>query len=335
MHWPSILDLYRSELRAAFRERHIVINTILLPALLYPVILWVLFNGLLFIQGQNEGQRSRVALVGSVPADLEARFEDDSDLEIVLLESSTGRQALDVERVHVVVDVQPAEGPIEADLEITVSYDSSREHSAFAQRRVSGILREYRTQRLESITLDWISADEWAGFGVETDNVASGDQMGAMILGLLLPLYFVQSLNEQYAQFALFYGIFGTLFTAFGIAALLLATIGLYGVMSFSASNRTREIGVRLALGAQRRNVLLLMLRRGALQLAIGLVLGLGLAGLLAQGLQAILFSVNPSEDTVIFATVVVTLSLAGFAACFVPAQRAARVSPVEALRYE
>ena len=129
--------------------------------------------------------------------------------------------------------------------------------------------------------------------------------------------------------------IFGTLFTAFGMAALLLATIGLYGVMSFSASSRTREIGVRMALGAQRQNVLLLMLRRGALQLVIGLVLGLGLAGLLSQALQAMLVNANPWENTFIFATVVVTLSLAGLAACFVPAQRAARVSPVEALRYE
>lgn len=190
MNWQPILDLYRSELRAAFRERHIVINTILLPALLYPVILWVLFNGLLFIQGQNEGQRSRVALEGSVPAELEARFEDDSDLEIVLLERSTD-EALDADSVHVVVEVQPAKGPIEADLEITVSYDSSREHSSFAQRRVIGILQKYRKERLEAIALDWISADEWAGFRVETENVASGDQMGAMILGLLLPLYFV------------------------------------------------------------------------------------------------------------------------------------------------
>ena len=151
----------------------------------------------------------------------------------------------------------------------------------------------------------------------------------------LLPLYWVRSLNEQYALTTLFYEIFGTLFTAFGVAALLLATIGLYGVMSFSASNRTREIGVRMALGAHRRNVLLLMLRRGALQLVIGLFLGLGLAGLLAQGLQALFFNVSPRENTVIFVTVVLTLSLAGLAACVVPARRAAQVSPVDALRYE
>ena len=151
----------------------------------------------------------------------------------------------------------------------------------------------------------------------------------------LLPLYWVRSLNEWYAMTTVFYEVFSTLFTAFGLAALLLATIGLYGVMSFSASNRTREIGVRMALGAQRQNVLLLMLKRGALQLAIGLFLGLGLAALLAQGLQTMFFNINPWENMFIVATVVVTLSLAGLAARFVPAQRAARVSPVEALRFE
>ena len=150
-----------------------------------------------------------------------------------------------------------------------------------------------------------------------------------------LPLYWVRSLNEQYALNVLFFEIFGTLFTAFGVAALLLATIGLYGVMSFSASNRTREIGVRMALGAQSQSVLMLILRRGALHLAIGLFVGLGLAVLLVQGLQAIFFNINPSENAFVFATVVVTLSLAGLTACFVPARRAAHVSPVEALRYE
>ena len=110
--------------------------------------------------------------------------------------------------------------------------------------------------------------------------------------------------------------IFGTLFTAFGIAALLLATIGLYGVMSFSVSNRTRETGVRMALGAHRKTVLALILRRGALHLAIGLLVGLGLAGLLSQGLQAIFFDVNSWENTVVVATVVVALSLAGRLLC-------------------
>ena len=150
-----------------------------------------------------------------------------------------------------------------------------------------------------------------------------------------LPIYWVRSLNEHFAMRAVFYEIFGTLFTAFGMAALLLATIGLYGVMSFSASNRTREIGVRMALGAQSQAVLALILRRGALHVAIGLVVGLGLAGLLAQGLRTFLFGINLWDDALMLVTVVVALSLAGLTACFVPARRAAHISPVQALRYE
>ena len=121
---------------------------------------------------------------------------------------------------------------------------------------------------------------------------------------------------------------------AFGVAALVLATIGLYGVMSFSASNRTREIGVRMALGAHARNVLGLFLKQGAAQIGTGVVLGVGLAALLSRGLAFLLFDVEP-WDPVIFLTVVLTLSLAGLVACLIPAQRATQVDPMTALRYE
>ena len=109
-----------------------------------------------------------------------------------------------------------------------------------------------------------------------------------------LPLYWVRSLADQYALDTWFYRAFGTLFVAFGLAALAMATIGLYGVMSFSTGNRTREIGVRMALGAERRSVLLMILRQGAWQIAVGLALGLGLAALLSRGLGILLFGVRP-----------------------------------------
>ena len=149
-----------------------------------------------------------------------------------------------------------------------------------------------------------------------------------------LPLYWARSLADQYALDTWFYRAFGTLFVAFGLAALAMATIGLYGVMSFSTATRTREIGVRMALGAERRSVLMLILRQGVGQLAAGLALGLGLAALLSRGLGILLFGVRP-WDPPVFAAVVLALAAAGTVASFIPARRATRVEPVEALRFD
>lgn len=149
-----------------------------------------------------------------------------------------------------------------------------------------------------------------------------------------LPLYWVRSLSDQYSLDTWFYRAFGSLFVAFGLAALAMATIGLYGVMAFAASSRTREIGVRMALGADRRNVLLLILRQGAWQVGMGLAVGVGLAALLARALGLLLFNVRPWDPT-IFAAVVAALALAGLVACLIPAGRATRTDPVNALRYD
>ena len=144
----------------------------------------------------------------------------------------------------------------------------------------------------------------------------------------------MRSLADQYRLDTWFYRAFGTLFVAFGLAALAMATIGLYGVMSFATGNRTREIGVRMALGAERRNVLLMILRQGAWQIAAGLALGLGVAALLSRGLGILLFGVRP-WDPAVFAVVVLSLAAAGTLASFIPARRATRIEPVEALRLD
>ena len=190
MNWRSIYHLYRSELRAAFRERNIVINTVIMPALLYPVLLWVLFNGLLFIRGQNEGQFSRI--VGrDLPTEVHALLAADSDLELVDSPPGEAAELLDLGSVDVIIEATPVVDELQDNLELRVIYDSTQERSAFAEGRVSSILADYREARLESIAADYVNAREWAVLHVETENVASGDQMGAMILGLLLPLYFV------------------------------------------------------------------------------------------------------------------------------------------------
>jgi predicted permease len=149
-----------------------------------------------------------------------------------------------------------------------------------------------------------------------------------------LPLYWVRSLEQQYHLDTWFFRAFGTLFMVFGVAALTLAVVGLYGVMSFSVGQRTREIGVRIALGAETRSILQLVLEQGGVQLGIGVLIGVGFAAILARAVQAMLFGVTP-WDPLVFALVISALSAAGVVASVIPAARAARLDPVEALRTE
>jgi putative ABC transport system permease protein len=148
------------------------------------------------------------------------------------------------------------------------------------------------------------------------------------------PLYFVQTLRAAIAQENWFYQVFGVLFMIFGFAALLLASIGLYAVMAFSVSQRTREVGIRMAIGAQASDVLRMILRQGLLQVTLGMAIGLVLASFVSKLLNIILFKVQPRDPT-IFGSIVIVLSAVALLACVLPARRATRVDPLEALRYE
>ena len=126
--------------------------------------------------------------------------------------------------------------------------------------------------------------------------------------------------------------IFGGLFTTFGVAALILAGAGLYGVMAFAVRRRTQEIGVRLALGATSGDILQMVLRQGSRLLLGGIALGLGAGLFLATLLTQLLFQVEPWDPSVVIATLAV-LTTTGLIACAVPARRAAAVDPLVALR--
>ena len=133
----------------------------------------------------------------------------------------------------------------------------------------------------------------------------------------------------------MFYGFMAAVVLAsFGVLAIVLAAIGIYGVMSYVVAGRTREVGVRVALGAARRDVLLLIMRQGMSLALIGLGLGLLVAFGAAQLLVKLLFGVSP-VDPLTFAGVTVLLALVAALACFVPARRATKVDPLVALRYE
>ncbi|PYJ82675.1 MAG: hypothetical protein DME22_17940 [Verrucomicrobia bacterium] len=120
----------------------------------------------------------------------------------------------------------------------------------------------------------------------------------------------------------------------FAGCATLLAALGIYGVMSYLVTQRTREIGVRMALGARQRNVLALVLRHGALLTLGGIVLGLLGALAATRVLTSVLYSIS-STDPLTFCGIALLLTAVALLACWLPARRAARVDPMEALRYE
>jgi putative ABC transport system permease protein len=149
-----------------------------------------------------------------------------------------------------------------------------------------------------------------------------------------VPAYRVLSMDATIQRSYWQQALYSKMFTAFAAIALVLAAVGVYGVIAYSVSQRTREIGVRVALGAQRANVLRLILGHGAVLAAAGI--GIGLAGALGvtRFLRAMLFGVSPF-DPVSFAAVTLVLTSIAFLASYVPARRAARVDPIEALREE
>jgi predicted permease len=149
-----------------------------------------------------------------------------------------------------------------------------------------------------------------------------------------IPVFSVRTMDQVIARsmaerrFAL------QLLGIFAGVALLLAAIGIYGVMAYSFSQRTHEIGIRIALGAQRMDIFRMAVSEGMQLVAIGLVIGLVGAAALTRSVRSMLFDVSPA-DPITFAGISLTLAGVAFLACYVPAQRATRVDPLVALREE
>ncbi|MEO6004931.1 MAG: ABC transporter permease [Opitutus sp.] len=153
-----------------------------------------------------------------------------------------------------------------------------------------------------------------------------------------LPLYFVGTPQANQETFLGGQRIIATMFTVFGAVAMVLAAVGLYGVMSFSVNQRTQEFGIRMALGADNLRILRMVVRQGSRQLALGLALGLGaslvIAVLFSDGIGNTLFQVSP-RDPLTYGSVALLLSIVSLTATLVPARRATKVDPMIALRAE
>jgi len=169
---------------------------------------------------------------------------------------------------------------------------------------------------------------------IDPSSLATQIRQQVLALDKDQPVFDVKTMQEVRAISVSIYSIGSITMTIFGMLALLLAAVGIYGVMAFAVSQRTREIGIRMALGARALDVLKLVLRNGMWLAGMGAAIGIVGAFAITRFMSSLLFGVSPT-DQFTFALVTAGLLLVALIACYLPARRATKVDPLVALRYE
>jgi putative ABC transport system permease protein len=169
-----------------------------------------------------------------------------------------------------------------------------------------------------------------------TDPLASVASVRSQVLAIdnNQPIYDVKTLGQRVSEATAVSRSLTLLFGAFALLALVLGSVGIYGIVSYAVTQRTQEIGIRMALGAQTRDVLQLILKHGVVLVFTGVVIGIAGAFALTRFLSSLLFGVTPT-DAFTFVVVSVLFFVVATVASFIPARRATRVDPLKALRYE
>ncbi len=304
-------------------------------------------NRSLFLPGASIGADGRMQSAGTVYIH-QVRQNFLEAMEIPLLAGRSLHAQDDVHAPKVAVVNQtfvnqyfPGEDPIGK----RFSFDSNKP----AEVEIVGLVKDakYTRQRDEIPPTAYLSwQQELRGLSGATFEVRTGGDPTRVVASVReavrqvdgnLPLNNIRTQLEQAEETLAMERLFAKLVSLFGLLAQQLASIGLYGVLAWSVSQRTHEIGIRMALGASRGDVLKMVLKQGMTLTLLGVALGLAGAYVLSKYLQSLtgmLYGVQPT-DPLTFGVIAVLLTLVALVACYIPARRATKVDPMVALRYE
>lgn len=199
MDWHDIWILYRRELRSAMRERTIVVNSILMPIFMYPVLLWVMFTAIMFVSGLADRAHSRLVIIdppSAHPALMDTlRSRESIEIRDGVIDADSAVVLIREGELDALVEFLPPDaeaGALEDNFQVLVRYDRAVERSRRARGRVEGIVADYRNRWIVRETSDLaITDEERQQFRIVEDNVSSGRQMGALVLGMMIPLFLV------------------------------------------------------------------------------------------------------------------------------------------------
>ncbi len=192
IHFPDIRLVFLRELRGALRERSIVINVVLVPLFMYPILMWLAYTGLSFVIGQTENFTARVMIAGDLEAGaaLVRKIEAAERVTVTTVESPL--DAIRDGRLDLLVELAPRDEGYADDFEVRFTRDSSKDRSRIAMNRVGGLVDRYRTAYLETAGRDrGLSGSAYQMIWIERENVSSSRDMGRFILGMAVPVLVV------------------------------------------------------------------------------------------------------------------------------------------------